>query len=196
MLTRFLLCCILAVPTAVFADANDGQFMGYQLGDSYPEQPRSSEITTSGNLLIVAEDPVKPGTIDEVRLVATPKSRTIGYIAATSWHDTEEAARADGRRYAEALRTLYPDWDFGRELMDARLRIVEVNLDKSPYHLQLRLTRDNHDGRDMWRFSMGLGWQEGSGEWRAWQDQAASEQAAAQSTDAERLADHPDYRGL
>ena len=187
MLTRFLLCCMLAVPTAVLADANDGQFMGYALGDSYPEQPRVSEITTSGNLLIVAEDPVKPATIDEVRLVATPRSRTIGYIAATSWHDTEEAARADGRRYAEALRTLYPDWDFGRELMDARLRIIEVNLDKSPYHLQLRLTPDNHDGRDMWRFSMGLGWQEGSREWRAWQDQAA---------DAERLADHPDYRGL
>lgn len=196
MLTRFLLCCILAVPTVALADANDGQFMGYQLGDNYPAELRHSEITTSGNLLIVAEDPVKPASIDEVRLVATPKSRTIGYIAATSWHDTEEAARADGRRYAEALRTLYPDWDFGRELMDARLRIVEVNLDKSPYHLQLRLDRDQHDGRDMWRFTMGLGWEEGSREWQVWQDQAAGERATAQSSDAERLADHPDYRGL
>ena len=196
MLKRFLLCCILAAPTAAIADANDGQFMGFQLGESYPAEPRHSEITASGNLLIMAEEPVKPASIDEVSLVATPKSRTIGYIAATSWHDTEEAARANGRRYAEALRTLYPDWDFGRELMDARLRIVEVNLDKSPYHLQLRLERDEHDGRDMWRFSMGLGWQEDSSDWRAWQDQAAGERAEAQSIDAERLADHPDYRGL
>jgi hypothetical protein len=196
MLNRFLLCCVLAAPTVAFADANDGQFMGYQLGESYPAEPQQSEITTSGNLLIVAEEPVKPASIDEVSLVATPNSRTIGYIAATSWHDTEEAARADGRRYAEALRTLYPDWDFGRELMDARLRIIEVNFDKSPYHLQLRLVRDQHDGRDMWRFSMGLGWQEDSSAWRAWQDQAADERAEAQSIDAERLADHPDFRGL
>ena len=196
MLTRLLLCCVLAVPTVTFADANEGQFMGFKLGDSYPKAPRHSEIATSGNLLIVAEEPVKPASIDEVRLVATPQSKTIGYIAATSWHDTEEEARVDGRRYAEALRTLYPDWDFGREIMDARLRIVEVNLDKSPYHLQLRLDRDQHEGRDMWRFTMGLGWAEGSREWQAWQDQAAGERATAQSTDAERLADHPDFRGL
>jgi hypothetical protein len=75
-------------------------------------------------------------------------------------------------------------------------RIIEVNFDKSPYHLQLRLVRDQHDGRDMWRFSMGLGWQEDSSAWRAWQDQAADERAEAQSIDAERLADHPDFRGL
>lgn len=193
---KLLLCCLLAFPAVVFADANDGQFMGYQLGDNYPTIPNSSEVTTSGNLLIVAEDPVKPTSIDEVSLVATPKSRTIGYIAATSWHNTEEEARASGRRYAEALRTLYPDWDFGRELMDARLRIVEVNFDKSPYNLQLRLARDEHQGRDMWRFSMGLGWQTDSRDWRAWQDQAATERAAAQSSDAERLMEDPDLRGL
>ena len=193
---RFLLFCLLAVPGVAVPDANDGQFMGYQLGGSYPTVPKVSEITTSGNVLIVAEDPVKPDGIDEVSLIATPETRTIGYIAATSWHDTEEAARANGRRYAEALRTIYPDWDFGRELMDARLRIVEVNFDKSPYNLQLRLVRDKHLGRDMWRFSMGLGWQTDSPNLREWQAQAASERTAAESSDAERLVDDPAFRGL
>jgi hypothetical protein len=196
MRKTILLYCILIVPGAAFADANNGQFMGYQLGDNYPSAPVSSEVTTSGNLLIVAEEPVKPASIAEVRLVTTPKSRTIGYIAATSWHETEEEARASGRRYAEALRTLYPDWDFGRELMDARLRIIEVNFDKAPYNLQLRLERDKHQGQDMWRFSMGLGWQADSMPWRAWQDQAANERATAQSSDADILANHPDFRGL
>ena len=172
---RFLLLCLLAVPALALPDANDGRFMGYQLGETYPAVPKTSEITTSGNLLIVAEDPVKPDGIDEVSLIATPETRTIGYIAATSWHDTEEAARANGRRYAEALRKIYPDWDFGRELMDARLRIVEVNFDKAPHNLQLRLVRDQHQGRDMWRFSMGLGWQTDSPNLREWQTQAASE---------------------
>lgn len=196
MLQKRLLLCILALPGVVFADANDGQFMGYELGNSYPDVPASSEIAASGNLLIVAEDPVKPASIDEVRLVATPKSQTIGYIAALSWHDTEAEARASGRRFAEALRTLYPDWGFGREVMDGRLRIVEVNLDKRPYNLQLRLVRDKHQGREMWRFSMGLGWQHDSADGRAWQQQAASEQAAARSSDADQLLDDPEFRGL
>jgi hypothetical protein len=196
MSRRFLLYCLLAVPAIAFPDANDGQFMGYELGRSYPTEPGSSEVTASGNLLIVAEDPVKPAGIDEVSLIATPETRTIGYIAATSWHDTEDEARANGRHYAEALRTLYPDWDFGRELMDARLRIVEVNFDKPPYNLQLRLVRDRHEGRDKWRFSMGLGWLTGSEQLGDWQEQAARERTAAQFGDAESLADDPAFRGL
>ena len=196
MRKNLLLWCLLVIPGVVFGDANDGEFMGYRLGDVYPTAARSSEVTTTGNLLIVAADPVKPANIDEVRLVATPKSGTIGYIAATSWHDTEEEARASGRRYAEALRTLYPDWDFGRELLDARLRIAEVNFDKAPYNLQLSLAQDKHQGRDMWRFSMGLGWQRDTEDWAAWQEKAAAERAAAQAGDADSLKDDPDLRGL
>ena len=196
MLKRLLLSCLLAIPTAVFADANDGQFMGYQLGDIYPNVPTNSELTASGNLSIVAEDATKPTSVDEVRLVTTPSSKTIGYIAASSWHDTEEEARASGRRFAEALRTLYPDWEFGRELMDGRFKIVEVNFDKPPYNLQLSLVPVRHDGRDMWRFSMGLGWLPDSKDFRAWQGQAASERAAAKSDDAASLLDNPEFRGL
>lgn len=196
MRKHLLLCCFLAFSAVAFADANDGEFMGYQLGESYPTVPKDSEVTTSGNLLIVAENPVKPTSIAEVSLVATPESRTIGYIAATSWHETEEEARASGRRYAEALRAKYPDWDFGRELMDARLRIVEVNFDKAPYNLQLRLVRDLHEGRDMWRFSMGLGWRTDSRDWDAWQEQATTERAAALSSAAKDAMDDPDLRGL
>lgn len=193
---KFLLYCFLAMPAVAFADANDGQFMGYQLGDIYSKPPTISEVTTAGNLSIVAEDPTKPPSIEEVRLVTTPKSQTIGYIAASSWHDTEEEARASGRRYAEALRTLYPDWEFGREQMDGRFKIVEVNFDKAPYSLQLRLVPVRHEGRDMWRFSMGLGWLPNSKDWRAWQDQANGERAAAQSSDAESLMEDPDFQGL
>ena len=132
---RLLLCCLVALPTVVVADASRGQFMGYELGTKYPAPPQNTEVTTTGNLLIVAENPTKPADIVQVNLIATPQSRTIGYIVAASWYATEGEARDVGRHYVELLRAKYPDWNFGRELMDASLRIVEVNFDKAPYNL-------------------------------------------------------------
>ena len=193
---RLLLCFLLALPTVVVADANEGQFMGYELGTEYPAPPQDVEVTTAGNLLIEAENPTKPADIVQVSLVATPESRTIGYITAASWYATEGQAREVGRRYVELLRAKYPDWDFGRELMDASLRIVEVNFDKAPYNLQLRLGRDEYDGRSMWRISMGLGWRGESKEWHAWQNKAAREHAAAKATEYEQLMKESDVRGL
>ena len=193
---RLLLCCLFALPTNVFADASDGQFMGYELGKKYPTLPQDVELTTAGNLLIAAENPTKPADIDQVSLIATPESRTIGFIVAASWYPTEGEAREFGRRYAELLRAKYPDWDFGRELMDASLRIVEVNFDKAPHSLQLSLVRDEHDGQNMWRISMGLGWHRETREWHAWQTQAATENTAARATQIKQMLKEADLRGL
>ena len=193
---RLLLCCLFALPADVVADASEGQFMGYELGTQYPALPQDVEVTTTGNLLIVAENPTKPADIVRVSLVATPESRTIGYIVAASWYATEGEAREVGRRYVELLRAKYPDWDFGRERMDSSLRIVEVNFDKAPYNLQLSLVRDEYDGRSMWRISMGLGWHRETEEWHAWQNRAATEQVAARATEHEQLLKESDIRGL
>ena len=193
---KFLLFCLLALPVVVYADASDGQFMGYELGTNYPATPRGTGSTTTGNLLIVAENPVKPTDIDKVSLIATPVSRTISYIDAASWFATEGEAREIGRRYVELLRAKYPDWNFGQEVMDANLRIVEVSFDKAPYSLQLRLVSDEHEGRNMWRFSMSLGWQINSKEWLAWQNMSATQQAAEKTTERNQLLKDSDVRGL
>ena len=191
-----LLLCLFSLPIVAFADANSGQFMGYDLGTGYSETSQAAEHTTTGNLLIVANSPLKPADINRVFLVATPVTRNVGYISAASWYATEEQARESARRYVELLRVKYPDWSFGREVMDATLRIVEVNFDKLPYNLKLRLERDTHEGRDMWRFSMGLGWQPDSKEWQAWQDMSVKEQTAVNATDREQLLKDSDVRGL
>ena len=119
MPSRLLLCCLFALSTDAVADAGDGQFMGYELGTEYPVLPQDVEVMTTGNLLIGAENPTKPADIAKVSLIVTPDSRTIGYIVAASWYATESEARQVGRRYVELLRAKYPDWDFGREMMDA-----------------------------------------------------------------------------
>ena len=196
MIIRLMLCCLFALPAVVYADANSGQFMGYELGAMYPSSPDNVEVMTTGNLLFEAENPIKPADIVRVSVITTPGSQTIGYIMAASWYETEEAAREAGRRYSELLRTKYADWNFGREVMDASMRIVEVNFDKAPYILQLRLVRDVYQGRNMWRFSMGLGWHTESRELRAWQNQSAAEHSAARATEHEKIVEDADTRGL
>ncbi len=191
-----LLLCFFALPVVAFADANNGQFMGYDLGTGYTEPSQAAERTTTGNLLIVANSPLKPADIKQVVLVATPVTRTVGYISAASWFASEGEAREGARRYVELLRAKYPDWSFGREVMDANFRIVEVSFDKVPYKLKLRLERDTHEGRDMWRFSMGLGWQPNSKEWQAWQDMSDAEQSAKSAAEREQLLEDSDVRGL
>jgi hypothetical protein len=196
MPTRLLLCCLFALPTAVIADAGNGQFMGYELGTEYSASPQDAELTTSGNLLIAAEDPTKPADIVRVSLIATPESRTIGYIIAASWFVSEREARDFGIRYVELLRAKYPDWDFGQEKMDDNFDIVEVNLNQAPHNIKLSLARDERDGRSMWRISLGLGWDKNSQEWGVWQKQAAAENTAARASEHEKLMDNADIRGL
>ncbi len=193
---RLLLCCLLALPTVVIADAGEGQFMGYELGKEYPTSSQEVEITTTGNLLIAAENPTKPDNIAQVSLIATPDSRTIGYIIAASWFATEREARDFGIRYVELLRAKYSDWDFGQEKMDENFDLVEVNLNKAPHNIKLSLARDEREGRSMWRLSMGLGWDKESQEWDAWNKQAVAEHAAARSSEDQQLMDEADIRGL
>ena len=196
MVIRFLLYCLCVLPTCVFADAGAGQFMGYELGTRYQAPAPDFEMTTTGDLLIAAANPTKPGDINEVSLVVTRETHTIGYIVASSWYATEGEAREVGRRYLELLRAKYPDWAVRRELMDTSFRIVQVDLGKAPYTLQLRLARDEKDGDGMWRFSMGLGWQSESGEWQAWRSQAADEQDSMTTAENEELMREADVRGL
>ena len=196
MTIRLLLCGLFALPAVVLADASEGQFMGYELGTKYSALPQDVEVLTTGNLLFEAENPTKPADIVQVSVITTPGSQTIGYIIAASWYETEEEAREAGRRYAELLRAKYADWYFGREVMDASMRIVEVNFDKAPYNLRLRLVRDEYESHRMWRFSMGLGWGRESRESHAWQDQSAAEHAAARSSEDEQLMEEADIRGL
>jgi hypothetical protein len=197
MLIRFILLLCAVVPGAVMADAADGDFMGYRLGDRYQRSADMQQQTTAtGNLLIVAADPVKPADIAVVTLLTTPESLTIGYIAAAQWFQTEEEARAMGRKYVDLLRAKYPDWAFGREGMDSNLKLIEVNLDNAPHNLRLRLDEGKHDDTDMWRFSMTLGWMQTSAEEQVWRDRAVKELSAAQQDGTDKLLQDSDTRGL
>jgi hypothetical protein len=187
----------IAMPGMVIADAGDGQFMGYQLGGNYQRSANTQErATTNGNLSIMAEKPVKPGNVGDVTLIVTAETLTIGYINALTWFDSEAEAREFGRQYLNLLRAKYPDWAFGRERLDANMNVVEVNLDKQPHNLQMRLTEGRRNGKIMWRISMTLTWMTGAKEALAWNNMSHTQQIAAQQESRKALLDKTDTRGL
>jgi hypothetical protein len=197
MRIRIGLILLLTLSANVLADARDGEFMGYRLGGKYQRGSNTTQqVTTTGNLLILAERPLKPGDIAEVALLTTPESLTIGHIAASQWFLTEEEARSFARRYFELLRAKYPTWTYGGEVMDGQMNIVEVSFKELPYNLRLRLTKDLRDGKDMWRFSMTLGWLPDSGQAQAWKAVSAEEQIAARQGAGQQLLKRSDVRGL
>jgi hypothetical protein len=185
------------IPGMVYADASEGDFMGYRLGNNYLLTAQTgSRATTNGNLSITAEQPVKPDSISEVTLITTPETLTIGFINASSWFATEDEARQFGKQYIELLRAKYPDWNFGRERMNADMRIDEVNLDHSPHNLQMRLTSGVREGQAMWRLSMTLRWLEGTKEMAAWNNMSHTQQSNQQDKNRKNLLKNSDIRGL
>jgi hypothetical protein len=197
LLIRLILILLVFLPGIANADANDGQFMGYQLGSDYHRGANTQQrATTTGNLIVIAEQPIKPGNIAVVSLLTTPETLTIGHISASSWFKTEAEARAFGRQYVDLLRAKYPGWAFGREGMDADLRVVEVSLDRPPYNLWLRLNEDGHNDENMWRFSMTLSWLPDSEEALAWRDISRSQHITSREEGRKQLLEEADLRGL
>jgi len=194
---RIFLMLLFVMPGVVYADAGDGDFMGYRLGSEYKRGPDTLlELTTTGNFRITAEQPVKPADVAQVTLLTTRETLTIGYISAEQWFASEAEARDFGRRYFELLRAKYPDWPHGWEVMDAQMNIVEVNFNQAPHNLRLRLTQDNRAGESMWRFSMTLGWLPESAEEQAWRTKSVNEQIAGRRSGKDMLLKESDIRGL
>jgi hypothetical protein len=92
------------------ADANDGDLFGYTLGSRYLEQ--ESEPAADGQLvLIAAQNPVKPAAIENVYVLVTPVSHTIGKIAGETWFESGEEALVAYERFRGILRDKYGDWE-------------------------------------------------------------------------------------
>jgi hypothetical protein len=197
MFIRFFLIFLIVMPGMVLADASNGEFMGYRLGGDY-QRTSSTQVqtATNGNLIIMADKPLKPANITEVSLVTTAESLTIGYINAASWFETEPEAREFGKHYVELLRAKYPTWQFGRERLDAQMHIVEINFDGHPFNLQMRLTEGKQNSKPMWRLSMTLGWMYESKEARAWRNMSLTQQVAAQEEGRKQKLENADTRGL
>jgi|GEM_PF-1315940 len=195
-LSALLMTCVMS-STSAWADANDGDFLGYMLGTKYTNPSTAAEeLGANGTIRLNAANPVKPDDIAEVQVIVTAQSRTIGYISGASWFAKEAEARAFARRYINLLHAKYSGWVFGREQLDINMQINEVNLDNPPYNLRFRLDERQHDGKSQWRFSMTLGWLPTSKDAEAWNNMANGERLSVISDDRQQILENSDVRGL
>ena len=97
-------------PLIGFADATQGEFLGYKLDDRYPVTDKTRwqiNIINGKTYIVIAENPVKPGDIGEVRLLTTMKSFTIFNIYSLTTFETVEAAETFASEYNRILRARY-----------------------------------------------------------------------------------------
>ena len=197
MFNRLVLLLLLTMPGLLMADANDGEFMGYRLGSNYVRTANTqSTTTTRGNLMIVAEQPVKPVDVEDVSVIATVETLTIGYIEASVWRATQAEAKEVAKYYIPLLRAKYPEWIFGDERLNDDFRIDEVSLVKPPYNLRLQLKRDPSNDLAPWRFSMTLTWDPAAEQADNWHALARSQLESAQQNSRKKVLQDSDIRGL
>ena len=118
-MARFLLWISLSIITAsAFADANDGEYLGYTLGDKL-KVPRGADgdFHITGAMVYVVDPKRQPHHIDSMSIYVSPKSSIIGSIFGEWYFPSARAAKGFADGYLAALEKKYPHWKLrGRSL--------------------------------------------------------------------------------
>ncbi len=140
LLSVFLL-TLLSYSNIARGDANVGDLFGYSLGTPYTEQIHESTETVQ-LVLITAENPVKPSTIDKVLVLVTPISRSIGKIAGETWYESGEDALIAYEQYRMILRKKYSQWESDET---TRQNIHASRFWSGDYELSVRVSGPHSD---------------------------------------------------
>ncbi|MBU2675630.1 MAG: hypothetical protein KJP16_01015 [Gammaproteobacteria bacterium] len=111
-MTRVLIVMsLLLLSTSVIADANDGEYLGFKLGDTY-SLPRDSVGRPHyiGALTYVVEAETRHQHLDSLSVNVSPQSSTIGGIFGEWYFPTERIAKSFADGYLQGLEQKYGDW--------------------------------------------------------------------------------------
>ena len=111
-MTRILiLISLISFGASAFADANDGEYLGYNLGEKF-KAPRGAvgmdHIT--GALIYVVSPRQQPHHIDSVSLYVSPKSSMIGSIFGEWYFSSVRSAKVFADQYLSKLEEKYGHW--------------------------------------------------------------------------------------
>jgi len=97
--------------TSVIADANDGEYLGYTLGDKF-RVPRGAvgEYHITGAMIYAVDPKRQPHHIDSMTIYVSPKSSVIGSIFGEWYFSNARAAEVFADDYLSALEEKYGQW--------------------------------------------------------------------------------------
>ena len=103
--------CLILLSSAASADANDGEYLGYTLGEQF-KAPRgaNSQHHITGALVYVVPPRNQPHHIDSMSLYVSPKSLQIGSVFGEWYFSSVRSAEDFADRYLERLEQKYSHW--------------------------------------------------------------------------------------
>lgn len=111
-MTRYLiLISLIFLSASAFADANDGEYLGYILGERFTVPRgavRKDHIT--GAMIYVVDPRRQPHHIHSVSIYVSPKSSMIGSIFGEWYFSSARSANDFGDRYLSSLEKKYSHW--------------------------------------------------------------------------------------
>jgi len=123
-----ILCSTLAI-----ADANDGDYLGYRLGEKFAiPKGIAGRDHIMGAQIFDLDPGSHPHHVDTISIFASPTSSIIGSVFGEWYFASNRAAKQFADRYLAQLETKYPAWNrSGRSLANDEYQLW-VDIEKKP----------------------------------------------------------------
>ena len=121
--------------TQIFADANDGDYLGFTLGDRF-EIPRGADGQhhITGAMIYDVDPGRQAHHMDSMSIYVSPKSATIGSIFGEWYFSNKRSATNFANQYLSSLEQKYGHWQRkGRSLTYGDYQLWVDIEEKSPY---------------------------------------------------------------
>jgi hypothetical protein len=111
MTRQLILISLVFLNASAFADANDGEYLGYNLGEKFTA-PRGAvgQDHITGAMIYFVSPKRQPHHIDSVSLYVSPKSSMIGSIFGEWYFSSARSANEFADRYLSNLEEKYSNW--------------------------------------------------------------------------------------
>ncbi len=133
MLRMLVLLGFIFINTSVFADANDGEFLGFKLGETFTVSSGTASMKHITGATVYAVDPGRHAHhIDSISIFVSPKSSVIGSVFGEWYFSNPRAAKVFADRYLSVLGKKYGHWiRRGRSLTDGDYQLW-VDIEEKP----------------------------------------------------------------
>lgn len=125
--------CLFFLSTSVFADANDGDYLGFTLGERF-SVPRGavSKDHITGALVYIVNPVQRMQHIGSLSVYVSPKSSIVGSVFGEWYFASERSAQVFADRYLRTLEEKYPHWIRRRGSLNNGEYQLWVDLEKKP----------------------------------------------------------------
>lgn len=124
---------LLLLSASTLADANDGEYLGFKLGEKYsaPEGSVGRDHIT-GALSYAVDAHHRHQHMASLSVYVSPKSSIIGSIFGGWYFSSERAAKAFADRYTQSLENAYSNWKRRRNTLTNGEYQLWVELEQKP----------------------------------------------------------------